>query len=199
MTFGMRGNAIRKFADHCRARVHSRSKTQSAGRKNGPAAACRPLARGPNSAMRSHRFVTPCGFRRLRDVFPSVARTACSRVFFANGPEPFLWRCANFDMAAGPRGTEPCCDRRTIATLRLALRVAVSEVESASGRSRASVGKRQRERQKSRQVTDLPCDRQVATATVSPAVSLFAAQHGSVPLLGRPSIPKDIGVRGQRL
>src|SRR5262245_26164701 len=29
--------------------------------------------------MRSHRFVTPRGLRRLRDVFPSYARAACRR------------------------------------------------------------------------------------------------------------------------
>jgi hypothetical protein len=39
---------------------------------------------------------------------------------------------------------------------------------------------------------DLPCDRHLATAAVSPAVSLFAAQHGSGPSLGRLSIPKGI-------
>src|SRR5262249_7040281 len=66
-----------------------------------------------------------------------------------------------------------------------ALRVVVSEVESTSGRSRTSVGKRQRERQKSRQVTDLPRNRQVAGAAVSLAGERFAVQHGSGPLLGR--------------
>jgi hypothetical protein len=71
------------------------------------------------------------------------------------------------------------CDTST------ALRVAVSGVESASGRSHATVGKRQRKRQKSRQVTDLPCHRLIATAAVSPAVSLFAVQHVSGPPLNR--------------
>src|SRR5262245_21969982 len=66
-------------------------------------------------------------------------------------------------------GLEPCCERRTIA----------------SGRSRAKDGKRLRERQKSRQVTDLPFRRQAATAAVSPAVSQFAGQHGSRPRLDR--------------
>jgi hypothetical protein len=74
--------------------------------------------------------------------------------FFENGPEP-----------GSGGGTDTCCERRTIA----------------SGRSHATVGKRQRKRQKSRQVTDLPCDRHLATAAVSPAVSLFAVQHVSVP------------------
>jgi hypothetical protein len=75
-----------------------------------------------------------------------------------------------------------------------ALRVAVSEVESASGRSHASVGKRPRERQKSRQVTDLPFRRHAAVAAVSPAVSLFAAQHGSVRLTaGVAALPTESG------
>src|SRR5262245_9034698 len=49
--------------------------------------------------MRSHRFVTPRGLRRLWDVFPSGARAACSRVFFANGPEPFLMTQSEFPRA----------------------------------------------------------------------------------------------------
>jgi hypothetical protein len=61
-----------------------------------PAGGWSVISTGPSSAMRPHRFVTPCGLRRLRDVFPSVARSACSRVFFANGPEPCRLPCANF-------------------------------------------------------------------------------------------------------
>jgi hypothetical protein len=90
----LKPNAVRKFANRLTACRHSRSKTQSAGRKNVPPATCWSSARGPSSAMRPHRFVTPCGFRRLRDVFPSGVRAACSRVFFANGPKPLSvrWR-----------------------------------------------------------------------------------------------------------
>src|SRR5262245_884235 len=105
--------------------------------------------------MRLHCFVTR-GFRRLRDVFPSVARTAGSTVFFANGPKPV---CAH-GTTAGPTAEDGnMLQRRTIA----------------SGRSQPSVGKRPRKRQKSRQVTDLPYHRQAATATDSSVVS-FAVQ-----------------------
>jgi hypothetical protein len=69
---------------------------------------------------------------------------------------------------------EPCCERRTIA----------------SGWSHASDGKRRRERQKSRQVTDLPFHRQAAAAAVSPAVSLFAVQRGSRRF--RPASTRDV-------
>jgi hypothetical protein len=84
-------------------------------------------------------------------------------VFFENGPEP-----------GSGGGTDTCCERRTIA----------------SGRSHATVGKRQRKRQKSRQVTDLPRDQQIATAAVSPAASLFAVQQVSGPPLNRPRLPR---------
>jgi len=60
----------------------------------------------------------------------------------------------------------------------------------ASGRSRASAGKRQRKRQKSPQVTDLRFCRRVATAGVSPAVSLFAGPRGSGPRHGRRRISR---------
>ena len=53
----------------------------------------------------------------------------------------------------------------------------------ASGGSHASVGKPQRKRQKSPQVTDLRFDRQVASAAVSPVVSRVsgAAVSGRIP------------------
>jgi hypothetical protein len=93
------------------------------------------------------------------------------------GPNRFRGGARISRVPAGPRGTETCCERRTIA----------------SGRSRASVGKRQRERRKSRQVTDLPCDRHAAAAAVSPAVSLFAVQHVSGPPLRRHQFRKALG------
>ena len=94
--------------------------------------------------------------------------------FLRERSQAFHSAVANFQNGAHYGGTDTCCERRTIA----------------SGRSQATVGKRQRKRQKSRQVTDLPCNRQVAAAAVFPAVSLFAGQHVSGPPFNRRCSPK---------
>jgi hypothetical protein len=113
----------------------------------------------------------------------SLARPA--RGFsLANGPAPSMTRREFPLRRAGAYGTEACCERRTIRPFDCA-QGRGERSRTTSGRSRASVGRRQRERQKSRQVTDLPCNRQAAAAAVSPAVERFAVQHGSGPLFGR--------------
>jgi hypothetical protein len=93
------------------------------------------------------------------------------------------------------RGPETCCVRRTPQRTR--------GTAIASGRSRASVGKRQRKRQGSRQVTDLPCDRQAATAPFPrpsrcSLSSMFPSRYRSSrsPLTGRCDADVDVPVRG---
>ena len=43
------------------------------------------------------------------DVFPSVARPACSRVFFAKSPEPVSRSGRMFNGDTGTRGSNTCC------------------------------------------------------------------------------------------
>jgi hypothetical protein len=70
-------NASRKFANDvtaCGFAVENPIRRP----ENRPAGGWSVISTGPHCAMGPHRYVTPCGFRRLRDVFPSGARTACS-------------------------------------------------------------------------------------------------------------------------
>jgi len=105
-----RPEVSQKFVNQGKARAHSRPKTHSAGRKNISAATCRSLPWGPSFAMRPHRFVTPRGFRRLRDVFPSVASAACSRVFARERARAVYERGANFCLTGRrPTGGRVTC------------------------------------------------------------------------------------------
>src|SRR5262245_9778185 len=126
--------------------------------------------------MRSHRFVTPRGLRRLRNVFPSAARAACSRVFFANGPEPFLMTRSEFRHAgrrtrAGHllRKANNC--ERPVARVRRETAATAPEIPAGHGPAG---------------------DQQAAAVAVSPAVSLFAVQQVFGPPLSRRSIPDGI-------
>ena len=124
-----------------------------------PAGGLSVITVGRYSAMRSIRSVAPRRF---------LAPPGCFSVYRLRG------LLLGFSSRAGP---SPCHDLREFPRHRRRKRdgTLLRKANHSSGRSRASDGKRQRERQKSRQVTDLPFRRQAAAAAVSPAVSQFAA------------------------